>query len=141
MEPRVSFITLGVKNLEAMKDFYNRVFGWTPVKDSDGIVFYRLNGFIFALFPADELAEDIGIPGDGSGFRKFSLAVNFHSEVEVDREFQQLISRGATALKKPEKVFWGGYRGYISDVEGNAWELAYNPFLKMNDSNDVTGHE
>jgi hypothetical protein len=31
-------------------------------------------------------------------------------------------------LKSPEKVFWGGYRGYISDIEGNAIEIAYNPF-------------
>lgn len=141
MEPRISFLTLGVQDLSKMKEFYNRVFGWTPVKDSDGIVFYKLNGFIFALFPSDELAEDIGIPGSGAGFRKFSLAINFHSEEEVDTEFEKLVSNGAAALKKPEKVFWGGYRGYIADVEGNAWELAFNPFLKLNENNEVTGHE
>ena len=140
MEPRISFLTIGVKDLGKMKTFYNNVFGWTPIKDSDGIVFYRLNGFIFALFPADELAEDIGFENNGSGFRKMTLAMNFHSEKEVDEVFQKLIKAGAGILKKPEKVFWGGYRGYISDAEGNPWELAYNPFLKMYDQNNVKGH-
>ena len=140
MDQRISFITIGVKSLSKMRSFYNNVFGWTPIKDSDGIVFYRMNGFILALFPSGELAEDIGVSKEGKGFRHFSLAINFHSEAEVDTIFKQLVKNGAGSLKAPEKVFWGGYRGYISDVEGNAWELAYNPYLELDKDNNVTGH-
>ena len=61
MEQHINFITLGVRNLDAMKRFYTDVFGWTPLKDSDGIVFFQLNGLILSLFPEDELAADAGI--------------------------------------------------------------------------------
>jgi hypothetical protein len=29
---------------------------------------------------------------------------------------------------EPHKAFWGGYSGYFADPEGNAWEVAFNPF-------------
>ena len=34
---------------------------------------------------------------------------------------------GATVRKRPERVFWGGYSGYVADPDGHLWELAYNP--------------
>src|SRR4030095_1827429 len=140
MDQRISFFTIGVRNLEMMKNFYNKVFGWSPIKDSDGIVFYKLNGFIFSLFPVDELAEDISIHNDGKGFKQVSLAINLDSEKSVDTLFNDLVSKGAISVKKPEKVLWGGYRGYISDIENNYWELAYNPYLKMDETGNVEGH-
>jgi uncharacterized glyoxalase superfamily protein PhnB len=30
-------------------------------------------------------------------------------------------------VKVPEHVFWGGYSGYVADLDGHLWELAYNP--------------
>jgi len=140
MEQRISFFTIGVRNLEKMKNFYNKVFDWSPIKDSDGIVFYKLNGFIFSLFPVEELAEDISIPNDGHGFKQVSLAINMDSEASVDALYSELVAKGAIAVKQPEKVFWGGYRGYLSDIENNYWELAYNPFLKMDAKGNVQGH-
>ena len=38
---------------------------------------------------------------------------------------------GATGLKAPEKVFWGGYPGDYSDPDGHVWEVAYNPFWPL----------
>ncbi|HOY48457.1 MAG TPA: VOC family protein [Flavobacteriales bacterium] len=140
MNQRISFITLGVKNLQIMRTFYTQVFGWTLLKDSDGIVFFKLNGFILGLFPSHELAEDANVSEIGSGFKSFSLSINLNSEKEVDLLFQELISKGARSLKSPERVFWGGYRGYIADPEDNLWELAYNPFLKMDEKGNVVHH-
>jgi predicted enzyme related to lactoylglutathione lyase len=140
MKQRLTFLTLGVNDLEKMKTFYSEIFGWKTIKDSDGIVFYRLNGIILALYPAGELAEDIGVSSKGSGFKKFSLAINFSSQKEVDSTFIILEKKGVQVIKTPEKVFWGGYRGYVSDPEGNYWELAFNPYLEMDDSGNVKGH-
>jgi uncharacterized glyoxalase superfamily protein PhnB len=140
MNQRISFITLGVKNLQNMKTFYTQVFGWTLLKDRDGIVFYKLNGFILGLFHVHELAEDANVSEIGSGFKSFSLSVNLNSEEEVDLLYQELISKGAKPLKSPEGVFWGGYRGYIADPEDNLWELAYNPFLEMDENGNVVHH-
>jgi len=140
MKQQLTFLTLGVNDLEKMKSFYSEIFGWKTLKDSDGIVFYRLNGIILALYPAGELAEDIGVNAKGNGFKKFSLAINFHSEKEVDSAFIVLQKKGVQVIKTPEKVFWGGYRGYVSDPEENYWELAYNPFLEMDKLGNVKGH-
>lgn len=141
MDQRLTFFTIGVSDLEAMRDFYKDKFGWKPMKDSDGIVFFKLNGFIFGLYPKDELAEDIGVKNDGKGFKQFSMAINLRSEKEVDELFADFKSKGVKIIKAPEKVFWGGYRGYVADIESNYWEFAYNPFLKLDEKGDVSSHE
>jgi uncharacterized glyoxalase superfamily protein PhnB len=68
------------------------------------------------------------VPSDGSGFRSFALAHNVGSEAEVDAVMEQAIRAGATRVKNPEKVSWGGYSGYFSDPDGHLWEVAHNPF-------------
>jgi uncharacterized protein len=141
MDQRLNFITLGVKNLAAMRAFYIDKFGWTPMQDEDGIVFFQLNGIVLALYPQDELAQDIGIPASGDGFKRFSISINFHSEKEVDTAYQNLVKKGVKGIQSPEKVFWGGYRGYISDPESNYWELAYNPFLTLDTFGNVAPPE
>ncbi|MFI5171567.1 MAG: VOC family protein [Chitinophagales bacterium] len=139
MKQLLHFITIGVKDLNKMKSFYKECFGWKPMRDEDGIVFYKLNGFILSLYPEHELAEDIGIKNDGSGFKKTTFAICFNSEQEVDKIFEQLKTRGVEIIKHPQKVFWGGYSGYVADIENNYWELAYNPFLKFEENGNVAG--
>lgn len=141
MKQLIHFLTVGVHDLDKMKTWYKQKFGWKTLKDENGIVFFKLNGFIFALFPADELAKDIGVPGDGNGFKKFSLAINFNSEKEVDDAVADLKKQGVKIIKEPQKVFWGGYHTYITDAEDNYWELAYNPFLKFDKDGNVASHE
>ena len=141
MDQRLSFVTLGVQDLDRMKDWYTRMFGWTPLKDSDGIVFFRLNGFILGLFPAHELAEDIGLPAAGAeGFKRMTLAVCYPSEAAVDAVFDALRQKGVRIVRAPERVFWGGYRGYIADIEDNYWEIAFNPFLDLDADLNVVTH-
>jgi uncharacterized protein len=141
MDQRISFFTIGVSDLNAVRDFYKEKFGWTPMKDSDGIVFFKLNGFIFGLYPKEELAEDIGVKNDGKGFKRFTMAINMESEKAVDILFEEFKKKGVKIVKAPEKVFWGGYRGYVADIEDNYWEFAYNPFLKLDAGGNVDSHE
>lgn len=140
MKQQLHFVTLGVRNLAEMSRFYQTQFGWTPLKEGDGITFFQLNGVILGLFPEAELAEDIGIPPGGEGFKRFTLAINFHSEAEVDDAFAELQARGVRVVKPPQKVFWGGYSGYVADPEGHCWELAFNPFLVLDAAGRTAGH-
>jgi uncharacterized protein len=141
MDQRLSFITLGVEDLAGMSRFYKEKFGWISLKEMDGISFFLLNGLVLGLFPTTELAKDIGIDATGSGFKHFSLAINFNSEDDVNRTFQELKSRGVEIVKMPEKVFWGGYSGYVKDPENNYWELAFNPFAELDEKKNVIGHQ
>ncbi len=140
MEQRLTFITIGCADLNKLKQFYIDKFKWAPLKDSDGIVFFKLNGFILSLFPVNELAADAGVPGDGTGFKKFTLAINYKSEKEVDEVFKTLQDRGVKIIKAPQKASWGGYSGYVADIEDNLWEIAFNPFLEMYDKGNVSTH-
>ena len=130
MQQRLTFITLGINNLEKSKDFYSGVLGWKPFQDTGGIVMYALNGIILSLYSQHDLMEDARAKSDGRGSR-FTLAQCLNTTEEVDALFAELKKKGVTIIKEPQKVFWGGYGGYFADPDGHLWEIAHNPFLEM----------
>jgi uncharacterized glyoxalase superfamily protein PhnB len=128
---RVTLITLGVADLPASRSFYARL-GWQEHGESqEGVAFYQLNGLALALFGLADLAADQGRAGVGLGTGAITLAQNFLTEAEVDAAFEAALAAGATALKRPEKVFWGGYSGYWADPDGHVWEVAMNPYWPL----------
>ncbi|WP_298417279.1 VOC family protein [uncultured Kordia sp.] len=134
MQPRVTIIGLGVNNLQVSTAFYKEIFGWKLTKASnESISFFQLNGILLSLYPKDKLAEDAQIDPTGSGFKAFSLAHNTRTKEEVDEIFTDLESKGVKIVKQPEEVFWGGYSGYIADPDENLWEIAFNPFLGLDE--------
>lgn len=128
---RVTLITLGVSNLDRARRFYKAI-GWQEHAESQPtIAFYQMHGSVLALFDRTALAADQGRPEAVLGVGAVTLAQNFASEAEVDAAFDGAISAGATSLKRPEKVFWGGYSGYWADPDGHVWEVARNPFWPL----------
>jgi uncharacterized protein len=104
MEQRISLITLGVADLQRAVAFYEQVVGWKAESSPPGVVFFDLNGVVFALWPHDELAKDLGMTGDNvSAYRGYSLAHNVRSEQEVDAIFARLKDNGATIVKQRKK--------------------------------------
>ncbi len=93
------------------------------------VAFFTLNGTWLGLYGRDALAEDAGGSALGHGFEAFVLAHNVASEEEVDEVMGQAIAAGATEVKKPQRVFWGGYSGYFWDLDGPLWEVAHNPHV------------
>lgn len=138
MEPRISIIGLGVKDLSIAEDFYVNKLGWSKTAASNGdIVFIQLNGILLSLYSREALAEDAKVSPQGSGFKGFSLAYNTRTEKEVDDLFEKFASQKIKIVKRPEKVFWGGYSGYICDPDENLWEIAHNPFMSFDDEGNV----
>lgn len=132
MEQRLTFITLGVANLKESTGFYENKFGWKPsAMSNEHLIVYELNGLFLSLYSRDALAHDALVNPDGSGFKGFTLAHNVHSEKEVDDLVNHLRNKGVKVVKEPQKVFWGGYSSYVSDPDGNLWEIAFNPYLKL----------
>ena len=127
---RVTLITLGVADLAVAKAFYARL-GWQEHGAQEGVAFYQMNGLVLALFGLADLAADQGRAGAMLGMGAVTLAQNFASDAEVDAAFEAALAAGATALKRPEKVFWGGYSGYWADPDGHVWEVAMNPFWPL----------
>ncbi|MBX2969400.1 MAG: VOC family protein [Cyclobacteriaceae bacterium] len=139
MEQRLTLITLGVADVHRATEFYEQKFGWKKAASSnDDITFFMLNGIMLSLFNRESLAEDAAVVSSaGTGFKGFTLAWNARSEAEVDAIVGDLKSKGVTVVKEPQQVFWGGYSGYVADVDGNLWEIAFNPFLPMDERGNV----
>lgn len=138
MEQRLTLVTLGVSDLERSRAFYARL-GWTEIEPRQpGVAFFQLNGVGLSLFPRGELAKDAMIADAPAGFAGIALAHNLRSEADVDALFAEMVAAGATAVKAPQSVFWGGYSGYVADPDGHLWELAHNPFFPLDAAGNVT---
>lgn len=136
-EHRLSIITLGVRDRAAMTAFYEDVIGFKNV-GPEGMAMFDMGGFILGLWEADKLAKDAGQePRPAEGFRNIALAYNARSIEEVDGIFARLKDAGVDITTPPHKAFWGGYSGYFADPEGNAWEVAYNPFWTFDEAGRV----
>jgi hypothetical protein len=130
----LSLVTLGVGDLGRSIAFYEAL-GWQRSSASeDTIAFFSLGAVNLALYGVEALADDArqGPPSGGSGhvreFRAVTLAINVLSPAGVDRMYDEFLAAGATAVKPPVLVEWGGYSGYVADPDGHLWELAYNPY-------------
>lgn len=135
MRQKLSIITLGVRNLAKARSFYQEGLGWRPSAASqEQITFFDLGGVGLALFPYEELAKDAAVSSERQGFSGITLAYNAKNMEEVDSVLVLAAKAGATIVKPAQKVFWGGYSGYFSDLDGYLWEVAWNPFLDMDEN-------
>ncbi len=67
----------------------------------------------------------------------FALAHNVRTEPEVASLIAQLIAAGGALLRPPEPPPIGGLRGYVTDPDDHAWEIAYNPGFNIDPDGNV----
>jgi catechol 2,3-dioxygenase-like lactoylglutathione lyase family enzyme len=131
MEPRISLITLGVADLERSYRFYKDGLGLPTTRTPDsGIVFFQTSGVTLALFPYNELADDVG-PGwnePRSTFTGITIAHNVRERDQVDEVLSLAAAAGGQIVKRGAQADWGGYSGYFTDPDGYLWEVAWGAF-------------
>jgi len=138
MPARINLVTLGVADVAKSTAFYAAL-GWAPVDSPPEITFIQMGPTVLGLFGHDDLADDAQLPrAPQPSFRGTSLAINLESEAAVDAAMAAARAAGATVVKEPERVFWGGYSGYFADPDGHLWELAHNPHWTLNGDGSVT---
>ena len=138
MNQHMHLVTLGVRDYETSKRFYTEILGWKPSSSSnEDVTFIQAGGVVLSIFQREKLAEDALVDPEGNGFAGFTLAYNAQSEAEVDEIITSLKAKGVKILKEPQKVFWGGYNSYFADLDGNCWEVAYNPFFPFDENGNL----
>jgi uncharacterized protein len=137
MKPQISFLTIGVNDLEESMRFYKQLGLETEgivgrEFEHGAVVFFKLNGGLtLALYPRKEIAWDAKVPLDPPSATEFTIAHNVRNKEEVDLVMGQAKDAGAKIVKPAQIAFWGGYAGYFQDPNGHLWEIAWNPQVKV----------
>ena len=137
MKQTISFVTLGVADLERSRRFY-RALGWRESSGSQAeVAFFQAGSIAFALYGRAALAADAGVDAAGTGFPRFTLAHNVASEAAVDSTLAEAVAAGARLVLAGERAPWGGFRGYFADPDEFLWEVCFNPFFPLDDDGFV----
>jgi uncharacterized protein len=138
MKPRITFLTIGVDDLEVSVRFYRDGLGLP----TDGIIgtefehgavaFFPLQGGLrLALWPRASISHDTGIQETPRSPTEFTIAHNVASREAVDAVMAQAANAGARIVKPAGDTFYGGYAGYFQDPDDHVWEVAWNPDIQV----------
>ncbi|MDM9628439.1 VOC family protein [Rhizobium sp. S152] len=137
MQQQISAITLGISDMARSRKFYSDGFGWTPIFENEEIIFYQMNGFVLGTFKRSSLEDDMTRMA-GTGAAAVSVSHNVSSSDEVVPLMDRLIAAGGRMIRKADAPVHGGFRGYVADPDGHAWEIAFNPSWAISDQGYVT---
>src|SRR5919112_6670667 len=128
MDPRVSFITLAVPDLEAERAFYVDGLGWEPALSVPGdvLMFQVGDRLLLSLWVEAGFESEVGAIRRGRGHVPITLAHNLPTREEVDAVLEDARAAGAPYVGAAVERDWGGYTGYFADPAGYRWEVAYN---------------
>ena len=137
---RINLICLGVQDLAKSLSFYKNIsFQTNTTEDTPPILFFNNQGSKLELYPLQQLAKDIcgeNPPQKTHGFTGITFACNTKSEHEVDEILKYVELHGGNIIKPAQHVFWGGYSGYFTELDGYYWEVAYSADWKF-EANDM----
>ena len=137
MQQQISVVTIGSSDLVRSKRFYAEGFGWKPVFENEEIIFYQMNGLMLAVFALGSLETDMNRTGSLKP-AGFALGHNVHTKDDVEPLIDRLASAGGTILRPADAPLHGGFRGYVADPDGHAWEIAWNAAWSIDDQGLVT---
>ncbi|MBF0133074.1 MAG: VOC family protein [Magnetococcales bacterium] len=131
MNQRLSLVTLGVRDLNKARSFYESL-GWHPSPAScEQVCFFQTGSMAIALYPMDALLGDSGKKGTVPVAGGITLGINVPLREEVDRELAIVLSRGATLLQPAIDTPWGGRTAYFADLDGHPWEITWAPMFPL----------
>jgi catechol 2,3-dioxygenase-like lactoylglutathione lyase family enzyme len=139
MEPRVDFISLGVRSVQDSRAFYVDGLGWPVHREVAGeVLFIQVNhGLVLSLWDARQMQAE-ALTNAPAGVPCITLSHNCPSPAQVDTVMEEAAAAGAAIIAEPVTQPWGGYTGYFADPDGFRWEVAYNPAWAVDDAGTVT---
>ncbi len=136
MQPRISLVTLGYRDVDTARRFYEAL-GWTGVSPDGEVVFVQAGPIVVALWDRSKAAADSTVV-DLGGWGGVTLAHNVASPDEVEAVLAEARAAGASIGRRGAPTAWGGYSGIFIDPGGHPWEIAYNPAWKLDADGTVS---
>lgn len=134
MKQGINLLTLGVSDLKRSMKFYQDGFGWqtkgivgSEYENGAVVMFELSNRLMLCLYERKNLAWDSHLKLQPESATEFSIGYFVNSDKEVDAVLKQAEKAGARITKSAQKAFWGGYHGYLQDIDGHLWEIGHNP--------------
>lgn len=135
---RLDGFGLFVKDMSVMIRFYRDVLGF-EIREDEGTsnVYLLKDGTLFLLYGRTDFERMT------SKKYEYVKGLNGHSEIalyvdtfeEVDLEYKNAISKGATPILEPSTEPWGQRTCYIADPEGNLIEIgSWNKPFEIKDN-------
>jgi uncharacterized protein len=126
---RLTLLTLGARDVPALRAFYEALWGPSPSPPGPEFAHFELGGAQLGLYAMPVLARDVGVPEPpaGAGFNGVTPSINVESAEAVDEVIRTAEAAGARVMAEPVTRDWGGRSGYFADPEGNVWEVAWVP--------------
>lgn len=140
MDARMSVLTLGAQDVLAMKQFYTQVLGWPVLAENNDIVFFKLNWFLLSICNKKSFSEFIGVDFNAAVFHPLTIGYNVASKEAVQSLYDSLKEK-VNILKEPTEPPFGGAFFYFTDIEGNIIEVAYNPYVILDDDMNAIAHK
>lgn len=140
MKPRLSLLTLGVRDLDAARKFYVDGLGWEPKLHVPGeVVFVQIgHGLLLSLWGVEDLAAEAGELYRGPLSPPISLGYLVGTDDAVAETLDRAVAAGGTLVVSAQRRDWGGVSGYFADPDGYRWEVAHNPGFTVDDEGNVT---
>jgi uncharacterized glyoxalase superfamily protein PhnB len=138
---RLTVVTLGCRDLPAQRRFYRALGFPEAAASSDEWAAFRLAGIYLCLWGLDELGAEAAPdePAPAQGWNGVTLAINVATRDEVDEVYAAAVAAGATSIAAPTDRVYGPRAGYVSDPEGNRWEIVWAPGTDIDEGGLLTG--
>lgn len=118
---RLCTVTLGVQDVERSASFYASI-GFTRGSREPVVMTSEPGGLLVVLRPLDEMADDLGVAPQGSGFR--GLLLTFPCEEGgVDAAYERWVGAGGVGVRQPTDREPGGRAAVVADPDAHLWEL------------------
>jgi len=119
-------ITVLADDVHRLADFFDGVLGLAVVVREAHYVELSSPGVRFAIFSRSGMGPNTGNhPSFFESRRGQSFELNFQCAAvsDVDRIFDDLVTRGAEPVARPTATAWGHHTGFFADPEGNIHSL------------------
>ncbi|NML32366.1 VOC family protein [Paraburkholderia antibiotica] len=121
----LSYVNVFARDIEALSDFYRRVFGFVEIEAIRSPIFRGLDtgrsslGFnahdAYDLLQLSDFRNAVGV--------KFLLNFDVDTKDAVDHLVPVAVAAGATLVKAPYETYYHWYQAVLLDPEGNVFRI------------------